>query len=103
MTETTFEQYCIVELFGHNKIAGRVTDQTIAGHGFIRVDVPATKRQTEFTKFYNPTAVYGMTPVSAELAQAAAEAIWIEPVTVYIAPSHQIESSNPEEEDDIDL
>ena len=35
-----FEQTCIVELMGHNMIAGKVTEQTIGGQGFVRVDVP---------------------------------------------------------------
>lgn len=36
-----FESWCIVELFGHQRIAGLVTEQTIGGCNFVRVDVPA--------------------------------------------------------------
>jgi hypothetical protein len=52
MTTTTekFEQYCILELFGHNKIAGLVTEQSLGGTNFIRVDVPMTSSQPGFTR-----------------------------------------------------
>ena len=102
VSETSaFEQHCIVELFGRSKLAGRVTEQVIAGQGFIRVDVPATKRHPEFSRFFGPSAVYSMTPISVELVQAAAEQIWVEPITVYIEPSHQIEHIDDDDEDDI--
>lgn len=40
--QTKFETHAIVELFGHNQIAGKVTEQTISGQSFFRIDVPAT-------------------------------------------------------------
>jgi len=94
----TFESFCIVELFGHQKIAGRVTEQVIAGQGFVRVDVPETKRQAGFTRLFGAGAIYSITPVSEEIALQAAERIWVEPVAVYIGTSHQIKE--PEEEED---
>lgn len=45
-TQTKFDHWCIVESFGHERIAGRVTEQTIGGCSFIRVDVPRRKRAT---------------------------------------------------------
>jgi len=92
MTEPTkFESYCIIELFGHQRIAGKVTEQVVAGQGFIRVDVPATSRQPAFTRMFGSGAIYSITPVEKEIAEKAAEAIYIEPVTIYIAPTHQLE------------
>ncbi len=44
------EQFAIVELFGHQVIAGKVSEQVIGGQGFIRVDVPTTESQEGFTK-----------------------------------------------------
>lgn len=67
-----FEQHCIVELFGHSKVAGKVTEQQIGGASFIRVDVPTTPNREGFTKFYHPNAVYAMTPVDEDVAQKAA-------------------------------
>lgn len=58
----SFEQFAIVELFGHQVIAGKVTEQVIGGQGFLRVDVPETKGVAAFTKFYGPGAIYAITP-----------------------------------------
>ena len=99
-----FSNYCIVELFGHQKIAGHVTEQVIAGQGFVRVDVPETKRHPAFTRLFGSGAIYSITPVSEEIAKQAAEGIYIEPVTVYISPERQISgpewADNRQDEDD---
>ncbi len=99
-----FANHCVVELFGHQKIAGLVTEQVIAGQGFVRVDVPETKRHPAFTRMFGAGAIYSITPVSEEIALAAAESIYIEPVQVYVAPSHQLESDlmTDDEIDDFD-
>lgn len=103
MTEqNTFSNYCIVELFGHQKIAGLVTEQVIAGQGFIRVDVPETKRHPAFTRMFGSGAIYSITPVSEEIARAAAESIYIEPVQVYVSPSRQLEDGDDDDEDNYD-
>lgn len=95
----SFESYCIVELFGHQKIAGKVTEQVIGGQSFVRVDVPETKRTSAFTRLFGAGAIYSITPVSEEIALRAAESIYVEPVTVYIAPSHQLTTNNDDEDD----
>jgi hypothetical protein len=86
----SFESFCIVELFGHQKIVGKVTEQSIGGQAFVRVDVPATKRYPAFTRLFGSGAIYSITPVSEDIAIKAAEKIYVEPVTVYIEPSHQL-------------
>lgn len=90
----SFENFCIVELFGHQKIAGKVTEQVIAGQGFVRVDVPLTKRHPAFTRLFGSGAIYSITPVDQSICEQAAESIYIEPVTVYVSPSHQIEDQD---------
>lgn len=78
-----FEAWAIVELFGHQKIAGRLTEQTIGGCNFIRVDVPAFEDSPAFTKLYTQGAIYGVTFVSEQIARAAAQSYRVAPVNVY--------------------
>lgn len=89
--QSSFDNFCIVELFGHQKIAGHVTEQTVGGQAFIRVDVPETKRHPAFTRLFGSGSIYSITPVSQDIATQAAEQIYVEPVTVYIPAPHQIE------------
>ena len=83
MSEEKFDLYCMVELFSHNKIAGRCTEQNIAGVNMLRVDVPETDKQPAFTKFYNGTAIYAINPITEEVAKDIANKLSNSPITVY--------------------
>jgi hypothetical protein len=63
-----FEAWCIVELFGHAKIAGLCTEQNIAGTNFLRVDVPETETQPAFTRLFGAAAIYAINPVDQKTA-----------------------------------
>lgn len=78
-----FEQWCIVELFGHNIMAGLVSEQVIGGQSFVRVDVPATADQPAFTKFFGSGAIYAMTPTDETTARAAVVGLRQRPIETY--------------------
>lgn len=82
MTEA-FEQFAIVELFGHNVIAGKVSEQVIGGQGFVRVDVPATPDREAFTKFYGAGAIYAITPCDEATMTSAVEGLRQRPIDVW--------------------
>jgi len=84
--ENKFDQWAIVELMGHQQIAGRVTEQSIGGAAFIRVDVPEQparpKREAwdsdeqmipAYTRFLSSGAIYAINPCSEDLVKIAAE------------------------------
>lgn len=81
-TDQPDELWAIVELFGHARIAGRISEHSLGGT-FVRVDVPALSGRPAFTKLYGPNAVYAMTFVDRDVALAAAEKLRIVPVTPY--------------------
>src|SRR5215216_3659060 len=78
MTETESEAgidgWAILELMGHRRLGGRLSEATIAGGAFIRVDVPHPNEAGVFTasQFYSPAAVYAITPTTEEIACAIA-------------------------------
>lgn len=74
MTEEVqqFNQWAIVEVFGHVTYAGRVSEQRIGDTTFIRVDVPKVPERTAFTKLFGGNAIYSMTIVDQETARAKA-------------------------------
>lgn len=78
-----FDLWCVIELFGHSQIAGKCTEQNIAGTNMLRVDVPETSKQGAFTKFYGSSAIYAINPVTEEVAKAKAEGLNISPIQVW--------------------
>lgn len=85
MKPEPFEQWAIVELFGHARIAGKVTEQTIGGCSFIRVDVPATGDLQGYTKLYGNGAIYSIGFVDEETAMAAAASMHQQPIDAWSA------------------
>jgi hypothetical protein len=89
MSETakqTFEEWALVELFGHQKIVGKVTETSLAGGAFLRVDVPGFNGEKPFTRFYSPGAVYSISPVSEEIARGLMAQHRNEPVSRFELP-----------------
>lgn len=73
----------LIELFGHNKIAGQISEETIGGQPFVRVDVPEVDDLTPYTKFFNGQAIYAITPTTEEIARAFVAFHRPRPVSTY--------------------
>lgn len=80
MTTEKFEQWCIIGLFGHQKLAGRVSELNLGGGNFLQVDVPETSHNPAFTRIINPSAVYDINPVTEEVARAYAQNLQVKPI-----------------------
>ena len=80
MQEQKFEINAVVELFGHSRMAGKVTEQTIGSASFVRIDVPETSTQPKFTRLVNPSAIYAINPVTEEVMLQMAEGITAKPI-----------------------
>ena len=85
-TEGTFEGWCILELMGRRKLGGWLSEQTIAGVGFIRIDVCGVDGKPIATQQYNPAAVYCITPTTQAIAIQYGAAHKPEPVTRWEMP-----------------
>jgi hypothetical protein len=79
-TKATFDLWCIVELFGHAKIAGRCTEQNIAGTNMLRVDVPETEKTPAFTRFFGSSAIYAINPVDEMTCRHIAAKLEVKPI-----------------------
>ena len=74
--------YAIVEIFGHQRIAGKISEHNLGGT-FVRVDVPSVNGRTAFTKLYGPSAIYAISFVDRDVCLAAAERLAEVPVNQY--------------------
>ena len=86
--------WAIVELFGHARIAGRISEQTIAGDNLLRVDVPEIPERVNqwgqkyaavpaHTRYFGGKAIYALNPVDELAARVAAATIRHKPVETY--------------------
>jgi len=77
--------WALLELFGHQRIVGRLTTQTLGVNVMFRVDVPdLTKNgaviRRGFTRYYSPAAVYSVSPVDEQAVREMLPFISGEPV-----------------------
>lgn len=82
-----FAEWVVLELMGHRRLAGHLTEQEIAGKGFLRLDVPAVDEQPPATQLYNPSSVYCITPTTEEVARAVAAGARPAPVQRWELPA----------------
>lgn len=87
-----FDEWCVVELFGHQRFAGRVR-QAEWPPGFARLEIPATDGHEPVTQLLSPQSIYRLTPTTEALATAVAAKCRPEPV-------HRWELPAPAEPDD---
>lgn len=79
-SQEAFGEWVILELMGHRRLAGWLTEQEIAGRGFLRLQME------DATQFYSPAAVYCITPTSEELARKVAAATRPAPISRWELP-----------------
>ncbi len=91
MSEQSAQLWAVIELFGHQVIAGAVSKVEPFGSPMVQVDVPATDGQPAFTRQFNPSAIYGITYVSEAVALATANEVYHKPVKVYVPEIADIE------------
>lgn len=104
MTDATadaplFEGWVILELYGHRRLAGYVSEQEIAGKGFLRLDVPNDDEPEKVlaTQFYAAGSIYAITPTSEETARVVAKRCRPTPATRW-----ELEPARPERDYDDD-
>lgn len=81
-----FEQWAILEIMGHQTYAGMVSEQSVGGASFVRIDVPETEGQPAFTKLFGAASIYCISPVTEEVGRMMAKRFRKEPVSVYDLP-----------------
>lgn len=111
-SQSSFEGWAIVEVFGHQRYAGFVTTQAFGQAVLFRVDVPPlaeherTAKHYEYvdgksvppgsivkedavqgyTKYFGPSAIYAMTPCSQDAAEQAVASMQLRNVSIVSLP-----------------
>lgn len=75
--------WAVLELFGHQQVAGWIEKDERFGAVLTRVDVPEVGGIPAHSSFYGNGAIYAVHPVSEEVAKAVALRIAHRPVVIY--------------------
>lgn len=94
-----FAEWAIIELFGHQRFAGRVT-QAEWPPGFARLEIPATDGHEAVTQLLSPQSIYRLTPVTEAVATAVAAQCRPEPVHRWGLPTRDAPIPRYVEDDD---
>lgn len=78
--------WAVVEIMGHKRYAGFVSEHVIGGASFVRVDVPACDDKAAFSKMFGASSIYCITPVTEDVARGVAGQIREEPITPWDIP-----------------
>lgn len=81
-----FECWAILEIMGHQTYAGYVSEQVVAGQAFVRIDIPGDAELGDWTKYFGPSSVYGITPVTEQIARLRAKTLGRAPMSVWDLP-----------------
>ena len=101
-----FKEWCIVELLGHVRIAGLVTEVELFGSKQGRVDIP--NGDGFVTQYFNGSSLYRLTPTTEEIARAVAARNQPEPVHRWELPKQitagesVVEPEYPDDDDSED-
>ncbi len=102
----SFDSWALVEVMGHSRYAGRVTEQQIGGASFIRIDVPELSPECPaFTKLLGAASIFAITPCSEPTARAAAAAWRVQPMAAYDLPTRSAlayDAPPPDDDDEED-
>lgn len=98
----SFAMWAILELMGHRRLAGYVTEVQVGGSGMLRLDVPGEDGETAATQFYAMSAVYCITPTSEATARSVSKANRPAPVAAWELPRAHADDEHDEDEDEDD-
>ena len=102
-----FEAWGLVELMGHQRVAGRLSEQPVGGGNMLRVDIP--NGETFRTAYYGASAIYAVHITDEAAARKLSGDMGARPPYAYelsqavarIAPSASVydDSDRPDAED----
>lgn len=100
-TAEVFEGWAILELMGHRRLAGWLSEATIGGGSFIRIDVPSDDEAAAgATQFYAPASVYAITPTTEDVARSVARRNQPAPVQRWELPA--LAEAKPDDDEVVD-
>src|ERR1051326_8782310 len=93
------EQWAIVELMGHVRMAGKVSEVEQLGSKMGRIDIPKEDGGF-FTQFFSGSSIYRMTPCTEDAARSVAKHCQPQPVHAWELPKRLPMTDREEDEEE---
>ena len=77
------EFWAIVSLMGHTQLAGFLSEYTMGGCSFLKLTIPETSKQPEWTRLFKDNSVYSIDPVTEDIARYRAEGLNVSPLSIW--------------------
>ena len=98
MADATIEYWAIIELMGHVRMAGKVSEVERYGSKVGRIDIPDGAGFR--TQFFGGTSVYRETPCSEDVARAVASQSMPQPIHTWEMPRLMPPAGTPPDDAD---
>ncbi|HEU4344076.1 MAG TPA: hypothetical protein VFU31_21180 [Candidatus Binatia bacterium] len=63
-TTEALDLWAMVEIFGHTKVAGRLTERKIGVNVMLQVDVPKGDKEFSHSRLFGPAAIFSINPTT---------------------------------------
>lgn len=95
------ESWAFIEIYGHKKVAGRMTSRKIGTEIMFQVDVPKGETELSHSELYGPKAIFSITPTTEAWCRKWAKAAlkYNHQPLPYIPEDRQLVESTQQEED----
>lgn len=95
------QAWAYLELFGHSKIAGRLTTRKLGTEVMFQVDVPKGDTELSHSELFNPKAVFSIKPTTEAWCRkwALAARSYDHSPLPFIPETRQIEDAGPDEDE----
>jgi hypothetical protein len=80
------QAWAVVELMGHVKIAGQVSEETHFGTVLGRLDIPEIGDKPALTIFFGGSSIFRITPCTEEVAKLVLQQNFQAPIVAYQLP-----------------
>lgn len=93
--------WCYVEIFGHTRLAGRVTTKKFGAQIMFQVDVPKGEMEFSHSELFSPNAIFSIKPTTEEWCRKwnAAYRGQTSLILPYVPEARQLASAQEQEQE----
>lgn len=88
--DDSLDTWAYVEVFGHTRLAGRVTIRKFGTSVMFQVDVPKGDVEISHSELFNPSAIFSIKPTTEDWCRKFVKTQRIENILPYIPEDRQL-------------